>query len=234
MQVSDAQGSRMQQAKQLAKRLVEVQAQDRLGLILFEKDAQQLCPATTDQDAFLLALNRTRVNSLSKPGSDLEAALLLAIEKCKQWPMQEKYIILISDGESHIPTNWQHLTTAAKKANVSIITIGVGTKTGGLIYQGENMWGKKQYKTYKGKRVISKLKSENLIDIARLTRGRYYHWKQPLIIRAISQQLKTLNPASGSTSVIVYQEWAFRFIFLGLLLLLLESFLPKIMMRKLS
>lgn len=224
MKVQDSEGQRFEQAKAIAQHIRELEPQDRLGLILFEKEAQQLCPATVDRDAFKLALTSARPGNLSDPGSEIGSALMLAIEKCQAHANQQKYIILISDGEQHGPVDLEAIAAAAKQANVMVIAIGVGTRNGGLIPQGKDFWGKLLYKTYYGKRVVSKLNPDHLITIARLTQGRYFYWQQPLLFKKIHQGLNQVNQVEKQQQVIVYQEYAFGFILIALVLLFVEPF----------
>lgn len=234
MEVADANGTRFAQAEKMAAQIIANRPLDRLGLILFRKTAEQICPATTDHDALYLALDRATVNEVSRAGSDIENALLLAIEKCAIWPKQDKYIILLSDGEHHGPADWKEVARAAAVAKVTIMTIGVGSKAGGPIVQGQTMWGKNIYKTYRDKQVISTLRTDHLLDIARLSQGRYFHWQQTMLYEAINRFVATLNQVNGPVQVGVVREWAYGFILAAFILLLLESIMTGWSLRRTS
>ncbi len=231
MKVNDADGSRLDRGKAIIKSFIAANPQDRLGLITFEKGARQVCPATSDQDALLLALSRAYPGSLPQPGTDLEAALLLALDKLSVRPKAQKYILLLSDGETQGPQDWQQIMTTAQVQKTSLICIGLGSLQGGIIPNGKTMWGKALFKTYHGKQVISRLESKPLNELARLTEGRYYHWQQPLLLKRIMDYLKLKDSAEGQKDIVVYREWAFYFILIALVLLLLEPFVPKIVRR---
>lgn len=227
MKVNDADGSRLFRAKAVIKSFLAANPGDRLGLIAFEKSARQLCPATTDQEALRLALSRAYPGSLDDPGTDLEGGLLLALEKLTAWPKAQKYILLISDGETHGPRDWQQVSVAARNQKVRLICLGIGSLQGGEIPDGKTMWGKALFKTFKGKQVISKLESKPLNEAARLSEGRYFHWQQPLLVKRIMDYLELKTGGEEKTTILVYREWAFYLVLAALILLFLEPFVPK-------
>jgi hypothetical protein len=105
----------------------------------------------------------------------------MALHACLQlFPKEEgkelargKVILMLTDGE---PTRDEGALGAvleeARKEGVAIACVGVGTRKGQLIPDGQNFWGEPIYKQDRsGRNVVSRLDEETLTRVARATGG---------------------------------------------------------------
>jgi Ca-activated chloride channel family protein len=89
-------------------------------------------------------------------------------------PLANNYkdIILITDGEDHDSFPLE-AAKAAAAGQVSIYTIGVGDAVKGTRVPVPETTGQRAYVRYQGHEVLSRMQSELLLEMARLTGGAY-------------------------------------------------------------
>ena len=156
-----------------SKRLKE----DRIGLIAFAGKAFLQCPLTADYGGFLLALNDLSIDSIPKGGTSLPAAIDEAIRSYKNLETEKKALILITDGEN-TSGDIKKAIEKAKKNNIEISCIGIGTTDGNRIPIKDESGNTTYVTDESGKVVESKLMEETLKMIAKDTGGIYVHATQ--------------------------------------------------------
>lgn len=173
MLAEDIKPSRIGKAKFEIESFVRSLRGDRVGMVTFAGSGFLQTPLTLDHAAFLLFLDAVQVGFLPDPGTSLSQAIHLAIRAFPQKELKYKALILLTDGEDHEGGIEQGLEEA-KKANVRIYTIGLGTTEGEPIplknEKGERAGFKKDRA---GQMVISKLNQPLLERIAKETGGIY-------------------------------------------------------------
>ncbi len=168
MLAKDVPPTRLDRAKREIIDLLTMLEGDRIGLVAFAGQAFLQCPLTLDYEAFHIFLNGLSPDSISVGGTDMSAAIDIALEGFEKTANTEKAIILITDGES---TGGDPLAAAEKAAKdgIKLFCIGVGdtegapvpSKTGGF-QKGSN-----------GTIVLTRLDEESLKKMAALTGGMY-------------------------------------------------------------
>ncbi len=172
MLARDMQPDRLSYARQEIRDFVERLKGDRVGLIGFSGNAFLFSPLTTDYGGFLLALDNTGVDSVSRGGTSIAAAINEALRAFSSAPSEQKALILISDGDE-TEGDAVGSAEAAKKANMEISCIGVGTLEGSNITYGGGSGVAGTIKDENGRIVISKLNETVLAAIAKDTGGIY-------------------------------------------------------------
>lgn len=174
MNTRDVAPSRLEKIKFELRQLVPALNADRIGLIVFSSEAFLQCPLTYDQSAFQLYSRMLQTSLAPRAGADFKAPLELALQKfnLNPTPVAEteiaKVIILLSDGEDFgedVRPVLQRLNTK----NIRVFSVGVGSVEGGPVPMGKTF-----RKDQNGERVISRLQSARLIDIATKTNGQYF------------------------------------------------------------
>jgi Ca-activated chloride channel family protein len=99
MDARDAAPSRLRRALRLSRRVVEASDGVRLALVLFAGEAYAALPLTQDQDALLTYLNAIDSDLVSRPGTDLAAALDVAGAAFDPRSGRKRQVLLFSDGE---------------------------------------------------------------------------------------------------------------------------------------
>ena len=157
------------------KRLIELLAGSRVGLIAFAGSALLLSPLTVDHKAlniFLDSLPRAYIQ-----GTHFGSALRLARQALLRGgagASSASVIVIASDGED----NEEEALEEAKrlgKEGVRIFTLGFGTSQGGFIPVYDKRGNKKQYKKdKKGQLVVSRFNEKGLKNLARVSGGAFY------------------------------------------------------------
>ena len=177
MLAEDAVSNRLSAAKSAILKLLDRPSGDRVGLIAFAGEAFLMTPVTQDHQAVVRSLEALSTTATSKPGSDIAAALKLALRSFDEKQKSGKAIVLISDGEE---LQGDAIVAAREVATkgVSIFTVGVGSTTGARIAVREQKNDRPQFevkfaKNEFGQEVVSKLNERVLQQIATAGRGFY-------------------------------------------------------------
>lgn len=172
MLARDIQPNRLSYARQEIRNFIERLKGDRVGLIGFSGNAFLFSPLTADYGGFLLVLDNTGVDSVSRGGTSIAAAIKEALRAFSSAPSEQKTLILISDG-GETEGDAATFAKAAKKANVEISCIGLGTLEGSNIAYGGESGTAGFIKDENGRIVISKLDETVLAAVANGTGGIY-------------------------------------------------------------
>jgi Ca-activated chloride channel family protein len=94
--------------------------------------------------------------------------LRVANEAFSQSTAADRFLIVLSDGEAHDP-DWRRVLEELKKKEVKVISLGIGTFTGGLVPDRQGG----VVKDGRGAAVLSKLEPATLEELAQTTGGAY-------------------------------------------------------------
>ena len=124
--------NRLHAAKSAILRLLDRPSGDRVGLIAFAGEPALIAPITQDHQAIVRSVEALTTTAISKPGSDIAAALKLAVQSFDVKQQSGKAIVVISDGEE---LQGDAIVAAREVATkgVSIFTVGAGSTTGARI-----------------------------------------------------------------------------------------------------
>lgn len=172
METRDVAPSRLGAARSAAQMLIDSLPTDKIGLMIFSGEAELTVPLTYDHAALQEILNRVNRDWESYGGTNLEQVVNIALDDFSQTaPDGTNALVIISDGEETIdfPSD---LLSEARKKNLLIITVGVGTQGGGPIPDENSENG--LWKDHDNKHVISKLQPQILTRLAQETNGSYF------------------------------------------------------------
>ena len=170
MLVEDVAPNRISHAKAMALELVQIFPNDRIGVIAFSGAAVSMAPLTIDHTAVHETISQLDTNVIPSGGSDLAAAVELAIKTFEKSDKQSNALIIISDGEDH-SEKIQFAGSEIRDAGTAVCTIGVGSAEGGMIPDLRTLDGK--FRDIKGDTVYSKLNSSALEQLANAGAGSY-------------------------------------------------------------
>ncbi len=168
MLAEDVTPFRLERAKREIVDLLAMLQGDRVGLVAFAGEAFLQCPLTLDYGSFHIFLEALSPEYLPVGGTDLGAALTVAMGAFKADEATEKAIILITDGES----TGGDVEAVAKKAaeqGIKIFPIGVGSKEGVPVPDSRGGFKKGP----DGSILLSKLDATTLKRMAAITKGRF-------------------------------------------------------------
>jgi Ca-activated chloride channel family protein len=228
MLAEDMRPNRLEQAKRAIADLVEKLGGDRVGLVAFAGEALTVCPLTLDHGTVLLLLESMGPTSVSKPGTNVAAAIQRARESFVAGERKHKALLLVTDGESH---EGEVLAEAEKAAadGLVIYTIGIGSPDGEPIPQRDEAGRVTGYKKDRQGSVISTRLDQNTLQrVAAQTSGQYHRaTPQGFELDAVYDDLQSMEKKELEGSLATSYEERFRWpLTLGLLLLVVELLLP--------
>lgn len=188
MLAADLPPNRLARAKLAAQDLITHLQGDRAGLLAFAGTAFLQAPLTIDYDAVLNALADLDVNTIPLGGTNLEAAINLALDAFGKAEASNRAIILLSDGETTAGEAEGALKAAARAndAGIRLFTVGLGTAEGSLIPTGEPGGF---IKDPEGKIVRTKLDEPGLDRLAKAAGGFYLRLQNgPAEMRTLAQE----------------------------------------------
>jgi Ca-activated chloride channel family protein len=171
---NDVPPSRLQRVKLAMQDLLNELQGDRVGLVAFAGRAFLQAPLTIDYSAAVEAVNDLDTNTIPEGGTNISAAIDLAVGTFGKSAIGNRAMIVFTDGEE---LSGDGIKTAklAADAGVRIFTVGVGTPEGSLIPINGAGGGSAFVKGGNGQVVKSKLDEKRLKEIAEATGGLYLH-----------------------------------------------------------
>lgn len=172
MMADDIKPNRLTKAKMAIAKLVDKLHNDKIGLIVFAGDAYVQLPITTDYASAKMFLSVINTDIVPVQGTAIGKAIELATKSFTPENENNKALIIISDGENHEDDAIEAATEARKK-NIYIHTIGMGSPNGAPITV-TGKFGQKDFHTDKdGNIVVTKLDEAGLQKIASAGNGTY-------------------------------------------------------------
>ena len=165
--------NRLGAAKSAIDRLIALPSGNRYGLVTFSGDAYLMSPVTQDHHALQRSLGAVHVGAISKPGTDMAAAIKLAAKSFDPEQKAGKALIVVTDGEE-LQGDAVIAAREAVRNNVAIFTAGVGSVNGGRIP--ERQYGQLRFsKNEFGRDVTTRLNERVLQQVAAAGHGFYKH-----------------------------------------------------------
>lgn len=172
--------SRLTQAKLAAIDLIKELPDDRIGLIAFAGSAFMQAPMTPDHSAVIETVEQLNTFVIERGGTNLAAAIDLARERLGATEAARNALILFTDGDD-LEGVALKAAEKAKRENVLIVTIGVGSQTPAIVPNPESKQSDSFLKDDQGELVKSSMDAESLEKIANATNGRFINLKGGLM-----------------------------------------------------
>jgi|Deesub1362B_J571_1020462.scaffolds.fasta_scaffold00638_6 Ca-activated chloride channel family protein len=231
MLAQDIKPNRLEKAKHEIASLINQLKGDRIGLIVFAGEAFVQCPLTLDYGAAKMFLDVVDPDLIPVPGTAIGKAILKAVESFVAEERKHKVLILITDGEDTIgDPEPMKAAELAEKEGVVIYTVGIGTPEGVPIPVYDEAGRQVGFKKDRnGNVVTSKLDQLTLEKIALQTNGKYYHaTPSEMELSKIYAEIQKMEKKELSSRIFSQYEDRYQyFLALGLVLLLIDTFLPE-------
>lgn len=178
MNARDVSPSRLQKAKYEIQRLLGELKGDRVGLIIFTGEAFLQSPMTLDYSALRMFLDIAGTDQMPSSSTNFAAAMNMALESFNTEKIKKsdaaQVLLIMSDGENHGESYDEELNELVEN-NVSIYTVGVGTREGARIPLYNDQGQRRGYKrNEQGKIIRTRLETKTLQNIADQGNGEYY------------------------------------------------------------
>lgn len=220
MLAQDVAPSRLEKSKKLISRLVETFNNDKVALVVFAGEAFTQLPITSDYVSAKMFLETISPSLISTQGTDIRAAINLAMKSFTPNDGVGRAIVLITDGENHEGGAIEAAQEAAKKG-IHVFVLGVGSPDGSPIpVEGSNEFRRDK----DGNVVVTRLNEEMCREIARAGNGMYVRVDNTNNAeRALNAEVNKLAKADVETQVFTEFDEQFRVLaWLALILLAVE------------
>lgn len=168
MLAEDVDPTRLDHAMSITESLLDNLAGERVGLIVFAGTAFVQVPLSSDYQIIREFLPDLGPDYMPQGGSDYTGMLQSALEGFSDTPDVDRYLVVLSDGES-TTDGWQDLLPELDKRNVHVLALGLGTEKGGFIRDENGAY----LQDSNGGTVHTKLMPATLQTLARRTHGEY-------------------------------------------------------------
>lgn len=133
MLAQDLKPNRLEFIKLKIRSLLDKLTCERVGLILFSGSAFVQCPLTVDYAALLMFLDQVDTETISSGTTAIDEALEKTIELYKEYPGRKNRLVLLATDGEDFSSNLSLVQQQAKKENLQIFALGVGSVDGAPI-----------------------------------------------------------------------------------------------------
>jgi Ca-activated chloride channel family protein len=227
MMAMDFKPDRLEASKDIAIEFIDGRPNDRIGLVIFSGETFTQCPLTTDHSV-LKNLFRDIKSGMIDDGTALGDGLATAVNRLRGSKALSKVIILLTDGVNNMGSlDPRSAAEIAKLYGIRIYTVGVGTM-GQAPYPVQTPFG------IQTQMVDVKIDEPLLMEIARMTDGKYFRATNNAKLRAIYQEIDKMEKSKIDVTEFRKKKEEFlplallAFIILGLEVLLRYLYLKNI------
>ena len=194
MSAGDLRPSRFDAAVTEVRRLVAARRTSRVGLVIFAGEPFVRFPLTLDHESALAVLSALQPGeALVRPGSNIAAAIDVALGLLQREGAMEGAIVVVSDGETH-EGDAVAAARAAAGAGVRVFAAGVGTELGAHVpAPGTGTAGASRIDARTGQPVLSRLDEASLRAIAAAGDGRYVRVDSPGAMGGLSADFSAIE-----------------------------------------
>lgn len=231
MLAEDVAPSRLDRARELTENLLDGLQGESVGLVVFAGTAFVQVPLSPDYRIIREFLPNLDTDYLPRGGSDYSKMLDAALEGFSEAADRDRYLVVLSDGESSTE-GWEQRLGRMAEREIHVVAIGVGTANGAFVPDLQNGG---YLADANGDAVHSKLMSATLEALARRTSGKYSDAGALSDVDAVKALLEQtvetgrkgrVANAAGSAEIERFQWFLLPAIWFGLLSILYEFQMP--------
>jgi len=227
MLAEDFRPNRLEAAKDVIDDFIQARVSDRIGLVVFAREAFTQCPLTVDY-AVLRNLLKDIKSGMVEDGTAIGNAIANGVNRLKDSRAKSKVIILLTDGVNNAgEVDPVSAARIAATFGIRIYTIGVGTR-GEAPYPVQTPFGMRY-------QMVPVEIDENVLNkIADITDGKYFRATGNSTLKNIYGRIDKMEKTKIEvTSYRNAEELFYGWLAGGLLLLLIEIALTRTIFRKL-
>lgn len=209
--------SRMRTAKFTLEKLINRLDNDRVGLIVYANSAYTLIPVTNDYVSAKMFLNSIDPAQIKDQGTNITAAIDMAMNSFSDNKNIGKALILITDAEElEDKEGVMKAASEAGRKGIQVDVVGVGSSTAVTVPEGN---GGVMIDPETGSPVRTALNEDLAAEIAKNAKGIYVNASNRDALSELDRQLDTLKKASLEASVYSQHDelfWIFALLSLAL------------------
>lgn len=181
--------SRLQRAKHVLEKLIEKMSDDKVGLIVFAGDAYTQLPITSDYISAKMFINNISTEMVPTQGTNIGAAIDMAMNSFTPDDKFQKAIVLITDGEN-FEEDAVYAARRAGDSGIQVDVIGMGSGKGVRI---PTSGGGFMANPSTGETVFTRLDEATAREIADAGKGVFVNGANSDAISVIDEKLDTLG-----------------------------------------
>ncbi len=227
MLAQDLKPNRLESAKNVISSFINERTSDRIGLVIFSREAFTQCPLTIDYNVLKNLLSQVKTGMI-EDGTAIGNAIANGVNRLRNSKTKSKIIILLTDGMNNAgEVDPMSAAQIAKTFGIRIYTVGVGTR-GEAPYPVQTPFG------IRTQMVPVNIDENMLRKIAEETGGQYFRATSTRALKNIYNQIDKLEKTKIEvTSYRNAKELFGSWLYLGLVLLLLDVGLSRSIFRSL-
>lgn len=221
--------TRLDAAKATIRDFVSRRKTDRIGVVVFGKEAYVLSPPTLDYQLLDLLVSRLRLSLIDESRTAIGDALGVAIARLRRSPSASKAVILLTDGDNNAgQVSPEYAAHLANVVGARIYTIQIGAGDRAEVHDGFDLFGQPRYSTR-----VFPVNAELLETIANETGGESYVATDAKGLQAsLHDVLDRLEKTKFEAHVATFED-LYRYLLLpGVLLLALDAALRALILRR--
>lgn len=227
MLAEDFKPNRLEAAKNVTNKFIEARTTDRIGLVVFSREAFTQCPLTVDYAVLRNLLKEVKMGMI-EDGTAIGNAIANGVNRLKDSKSKSKVMILLTDGVNNAgeidPVSAARI---ASTFGIRIYTIGVGTR-GEAPYPVQTPFG------IRYQMMPVEIDEAVLREISDITKGKYYRATNNKTLEQIYDDIDKLEKTKIEvTSYRNAKELFYGWLGGGLFLLVLEFGLSGVVLRRL-
>lgn len=227
MLAEDFRPNRIEAAKKVINEFIDGRQTDRIGLVIFSREAFTQCPLTIDYNVLKNLLKEIKSGMITD-GTAIGNAIANSVNRLKDSDAKSKTIILLTDGINNAgEVDPLSAAEIAKTFGIRIYTIGVGT-LGQAPYPVQTPFG------IRYQMVPVEIDETLLKKISNMTDGKYFRATSNQKLEDIYKEIDKLEKTRVEiTSYRKAKELFYNWLLIGFLCLAAELLLSKTVFRKL-
>jgi len=143
MEAADIRPTRFKATKAVVRDFINRRPNDRIGAVVFGRDAYTLLPLTTDREALRTALHGLQLDQIDGQGTAIGNAVGVSLNRLKRSRAKSKVMILLTDGESNAGNvSPSQAAELAEAMGVKIYPILMGVSDSAPVQQSTGLFGR--------------------------------------------------------------------------------------------
>jgi Ca-activated chloride channel homolog len=229
MQASDIAPNRFEATKYVVDEFISKRPNDRIGTVVFGRDAYTLMPLTSDKDMLRSAIADLELGMIEGRGTAIGNAVGVALNRLRTSKAKSRVLILLTDGDSNSGNIApDEAADFAKHMGAKLYTVLMGKSDDAPVQRGLDLFGRPMFGG--GNFPVN---PELLKRMAQSTGGEFYLASDRRgLERSFHAILDTLERSEIEDAGAIYGELFPAFVGPAVLLLMLEALLGTLVFRR--
>lgn len=229
MLAQDFRPDRLEASKQIAAEFAQGREGDRIAVVAFAGETFTQAPLTTDRGAVQTALSRLRCGVIDD-GTAIGNGLATSINRLRESSAKSKVVVLVTDGVNTCgQITPRTAADIARDLGIKVYTIGVGRR-GQAPMPYMDVFG-----NYGTMMVDVEIDEELLGEVSKITGGKYFRAENAEALSRIYEEIDQMEKSKVEVvDYVSYEELYLGWLAWGLLLLIIELLVSRIVLNRLS